>query len=68
MDWYLPGTERRFATTTVATSLLVLLVSEEGLSVAESILRILYDAEARAVLQHMADNGLADVPLATLVG
>ena len=67
VDWYVPGKKRRFATTTQATSDLVVLVAAQGLSVAESIGLIHYDDDAKRVLQHLANHGHADTMLSTLV-
>lgn len=67
VDWFLPGAKRRFATTTQATNDLIVALSEDGLTVAEARDQIRFDAEGKAVLAHMADRGLAEVPLASLV-
>lgn len=68
IDWFLPGARKRFATTTKASSDLIVLVSEQGLTVAESVDLILYDPEAKAVLEFLAEHGQSGTRLADLVG
>jgi hypothetical protein len=67
VHWFLPGMKRPFAGTPVATSDLIVLLSETpGITVAEASKAILYDIEAQDILRHFAaagygDDGLADI-------
>lgn len=67
VDWFLPGRKRRFATSTQATSLLIVLASEEGRTVTEARAWINYDDEAREILRQFEEAGYADTRLDTLV-
>jgi hypothetical protein len=67
VDWILPGRQRRFATSTKATSDLIVLVAEKGLTVRESIDHIHYDDEAQEILRKFVDSGHGDAVLADLV-
>lgn len=68
VDWTLPGRKRRFATTTVATSDLVVLMAEEGHTVSSAISAINFDEEAIAVLRVFVEHGYGERPLSELVG
>lgn len=63
VDWFLPQRKRPFASTTLATSDLINLLSEEGRCVSEIHDAILYDDEAKAVLKTLMDHGYADLYL-----
>lgn len=67
VDWFLPGKKRRFATSTMATSLLIVLASEEGRTVTQAREWINYDDEARDILRVFEDAGYGDTRLDTLV-
>lgn len=67
VDWFLPGKKRRFATSTQATSLLIVLASGEGRTVTQARQWINYDDEARDILRAFEDAGYGDTRLDTLV-
>lgn len=67
VDWFLPGKKRRFATSTKATSDLIVLVAEDGHTVSESIGAIHFDPEARDILRTFEAAGYGAVRLDTLV-
>jgi len=67
VDWHLPGPDgayekRRFATTTAASSLLVTLLAEDGLTWAQIAEQIRYDDEARAVAARFVEAGYGGTP------
>ncbi len=57
VDWFLPGAKRRIATTTRASSDLIALLAEDGLTWAQMVGAIIYDPEAKAVAQIYVDRG-----------
>lgn len=67
VDWHLPGRKRRFATTTVATSDLIVLLAEDGCTWAELIDQINYDEEAKAVARHFVAHGYGDTTARDMV-
>lgn len=68
VDWFLPGRKRRFATTTVASSDLIVLLASEGRTWAEIVDGILFDDEAKAVAQRFVSEGYGDHGAAAMVG
>lgn len=68
VDWYLPGKNRRFATSTKATSDLIELAAREGHTVTSAIEWINYDDDAKEILRHFEQRGYGDTRLDTLVG
>lgn len=67
VDWFLPGKKRRFATSTMATSTLIVLAASEGHTVTSAREWINYDDEAREILRHFEEAGYGDTRLDTLV-
>lgn len=67
VDWFLPGKKRRFATSTQATSLLIVLAAGEDRTVTQAREWINYDDEARDILRAFEDAGYGDTLLRTLV-
>lgn len=67
VDWFLPGKKRRFATSTVATSLLIVIASDEGCTVTQAREWINYDDEARGILRAFEAAGYGDTRLDNLV-
>lgn len=67
VEWTLPGRKRPFATTTQATSDLIVALAEEGGTVCEVRDRIHFDPEAVAVLDYLCDHGLANTPADTII-
>lgn len=65
-QWYLPGKKRPFGTSTRATSDLVGLLAEDGLTFQEAYDAILYDDEAKALVQRFIDAGYGDTKMADL--
>lgn len=61
--WYLPGKKRRFATTTASSSLLIGLLGEDGHTFGSALDVILYDPEAKTVVQYFVENGYADAKI-----
>lgn len=63
VDWHLPTkngsgyAKRRFATTTVASSNLIEMLADDGLTWAQMTEEILFDPEAKAVAQGFIDAG-----------
>lgn len=60
VEWFLPNTKRRFAYSTVATSDLIELLSEEFLTVNDVYQNINYDEEAKNILMHFIENGYSN--------
>lgn len=59
--WYAPGRKNPIAYSTRAASDLIVLLAEEGGTIAELKCRINYDIEAKAVLQAYIDRGYGNV-------
>lgn len=59
VDWFLPGERRRFATTTKATSDLIALFGEQGMTFGQARREVRYDQEAEAVLEWFCRHGYA---------
>lgn len=57
VEWFLPNTKRRFAYSTVATSDLIELLSEEFLTVSDVYQNINYDEEATNIVMHFIEKG-----------
>lgn len=68
VEWRLPHQRRPFAHTTSATSFGIEILADEGLTVDAAIGKLIYDAEGRAVLQRLSDEGYGHVELTLLVG
>lgn len=66
VDWFLPGQKRRFATTTVASSNLIVYIAESGdmrgpgLTWRQVAAQINYDPEAKAVAERFVAEGYGD--------
>lgn len=67
VQWTLPQKKRPFATTTVATNDLIVLLAEDGHTVNSAYDEINYDDEAKAVLKKFIENGYAETRLDMLV-
>lgn len=67
VEWLLPGRKRPFARTPLATSQLIVLIAEEGYTVASARDAIYYDSEAQEILGFYVLHGYGDIPLSTLV-
>lgn len=63
VEWFLPEAKRPFAYSTKATSDLIEALAQYHMSVRESRKRIIFDYEARAILQYVIDAGYGDVEL-----
>lgn len=61
VQWFLPKRKRAFASSTVATSDLIEVLSEEGRTIRESYDFINYDEDAKSILKVYIDNGYGDV-------
>lgn len=66
VQWFAPGVKRPIANTTPATSLLVGLLAEDGLTFNEAHAAILYDDEAKAAVQAFIDRGYGDTRMIDL--
>lgn len=64
--WYIKGKKRPIAYSTVATSDLISVLAQEGLTVLESYNYINYDMEAKAILQLYIENGYGNKVLNTI--
>lgn len=72
VDWHMPDGKggfraRRFATTTRATSDLIVLLAEQGHTVQSAHDEIRFDPEGKTVLAAMAEAGFGDRALADFV-
>jgi|GEM_PF-498333 len=68
VDWFMPGKKRPFATSTRATSDLIVLLGEDGHTVQSAHDAILYDPEGKAILAAFIAEGYVNTPLIDLVG
>lgn len=59
--WYTPGRKNPIAYSTKAASDLIVVLAEEGGTIAELKRKINYDMEAKAVLQAYIDRGYGNV-------
>ena len=66
VDIHLPGRKRPFTSITKASSDLIVLVAEKGLTVADSIAHIHFDDDAKDVLRAFDDAGHGQTKLADL--
>lgn len=57
VEWHVPGRKTPVAYSTKATSDLIVTFAGPGLTIADVQARIIYDPEARAVLQVYIDKG-----------
>ena len=57
VEWYLPNEKRKFAESTVATSDLITVLSEEYLTVLDVYYAINYDDEAKEIIKHFIEKG-----------
>ena len=57
VEWDIPGRKRPIAYSTLAASHLIALLAEQGGTITEVRDRIIYDREAKAVLQAYIDKG-----------
>jgi hypothetical protein len=64
--WFLPGRKRPIGTTTVATSNLIGLLAEDGLTFAEAHAEIRFDQDATDILQVYIDHGYGDARMSDL--
>ena len=55
--WYIPNRKRPIAYSTVATSGLIVMLSKEGLTIQEVYDKILFDKEAKMVLNEYIKRG-----------
>lgn len=67
VEWYLPNTKRKFAESTVATSDLITVLSEEYLTTIDVYNAINYDNEAQEIVKHFIDNGYGNFLLRDFV-
>lgn len=70
VDWYLPNAKanaRRIATSTQASSDLISMLRDGGHTVESAIDAILFDDEAKAVLQIYSDKGYGSWTLVDLI-
>lgn len=58
---YIPGRKKSIAYSTIVANNLIVLLAEEGGTIAEVQSRINYDIEAKAVLQAYIDRGYGNV-------
>lgn len=68
VDWFMPGKKRPFATSTRATSDLIVVLGEDGHTVQSAHDAILYDPEGKAILAAFIAEGYVNTPLIDLVG
>lgn len=64
--WYVNGKKRPIAYSTVATSDLITVLAQDGLTVLESYNFINYDKEAKDILKLYIDNGYGNKVLNTI--
>lgn len=68
VDWFLPGAKRRFATTTKATSDLIVALAEQGLTFEQMLDEIRFDVDAKTVIEHFCNKGYGAELVAKFVG
>lgn len=61
VSWYVPGRKTPIAYSTKATNDLIVVLGEDGATIQEVRDRIIYDAEARAILDKYIAKGLGGV-------
>lgn len=57
IDYIFIGKKKPFATSTVATRDLLILLSEDGCTISELTSKIHYDVEAKSIVQKFIDEG-----------
>lgn len=57
VEWYLPNAKRRFATTTKATSDLIVSLAELELTFEQILGEINFDVDAQIVVEHFCNEG-----------
>lgn len=67
VDWHLPGAKRRFATTTRATSEMIVELAGDTLTFAQALDAVNFDVDAKIVLEHFCNSGYADELVAKYV-
>lgn len=67
VNWCLPHLKRSFAGSTVATSDLIVALSEEYLTTKDVYNSINYDPEAKEILKYFIDNGYGNFVLRDMV-
>ncbi|MCL6423696.1 hypothetical protein Bequi_09900 [Brachybacterium sp. JHP9] len=67
VHWFLPGARRHFATSTRATSDLIVLLAVPGRTVRQAREEVRFDADAASILEFMVEHGLGERELAGLV-
>lgn len=60
VEWYFPNKKRKFAESTVATSDLIELLSEQHLTVRDVYNAINYDTDAKEIVNKFIENGYGD--------
>ncbi len=67
VNWYLPHLKNCFTTSTVATSDLIVVLSEQYLTTKDIYKAINYDPEAKEIVKHYIDNGYGNFLLRDMV-
>lgn len=67
VEWYLPNEKRKFAESTVATSDLITVLSEEYLTTLDVYHAINYDDDAKGIVKHFIENGYGNFLLKDFV-
>lgn len=67
VEWYLPNEKRKFAESTVATSDLITILSEEYLTTLDVYHAINYDDDAKGIVKHFIENGYGNFLLRDFV-
>ena len=67
VDWHLPGKRRRFASTTKATSDLIVALGEDGMTFEQAADAVHFDVDARTILEHFCDQGYGGEMIAKFV-
>lgn len=67
VEWYLPNEKRKFAESTIATSDLITVLSEEYLTALDVYHAINYDDEAKGIVKHFIENGYGNFLLRDFV-
>lgn len=64
--WFAPGLKRPIAKSTAATSLLIGLLAEDGLTFNEALGELRYDPDGRAVVTAYIERGYGDTRMTDL--
>lgn len=67
VDWHLPGRKRRFATTTKASSDLIVALASDGRTWAQVAADINFDDEAKAIADRFVSEGYGETLARTMV-